>query len=297
MVVSYNRIALLHQCLGALLRQTQTDLDILVVDNASTQEGYESLADEYKGVRFLRQEKNIGGAGGFHVGLKEARQGDYDFYWVMDDDVIPSPDALSCLLRAFGISQFSYACSLVYSRSGKIMNVPNVKTMSSGFYPDWAEYLPDRLVKVTNATFVSVIIPKASIDRYGLPIYDMFIWGDDTEYTLRLTQDEEAVLVGSSTVVHAREIDEPINIRSEKLGSRIHLYYFYYRNNLYINRTYFKWTRAAKFTVQAISDAVAVLAKRDGIRKSLVVVRGVLDGWKYSPGPAQPVGNGVGVKG
>ena len=39
---------------------------------------------------------------------------------------------------------------------------------------------------------------RAAVMRHGLPLAPMFIWGDDTEYTLRLSREGPGYLVAAS---------------------------------------------------------------------------------------------------
>ena len=102
-VVTYNRKELLRECLQALLAQTIPDLDILLIDNASTDGTKEYITDiveENPSIRYMNTGSNLGGAGGFHCGLKKAYERGYDYMWIMDDDTIPYPDALEQLFVA-----------------------------------------------------------------------------------------------------------------------------------------------------------------------------------------------------
>jgi GT2 family glycosyltransferase len=97
-VVTYNRRALLEQCLDALRAQTRPPDRILVVDNASTDGTAEWVRGQDDVVALLLDE-NVGGAGGFHAGMRLAHAGGADWLWLMDDDTIPRPDALERLLE------------------------------------------------------------------------------------------------------------------------------------------------------------------------------------------------------
>ena len=102
-IVTYNRRALLEQCLGAILQQTRP-IDELVIWNNASSDDTELFLKEYpwpQGIEIQvhHSSKNIGGAGGFKEGLKRAYQQGHDWIWVMDDDTIPRPDCLHELLR------------------------------------------------------------------------------------------------------------------------------------------------------------------------------------------------------
>lgn len=131
----------------------------------------------------------------------------------MDDDVLPNPNALEELMKALKIvkpQKTSFLASCVYSPKGEAMNTPGVDLRSKNGYPFWYEYLDKGLVKLNAATFVSILVNSAAIEKCGLPCSDFFIWGDDTEYTKRIYRHYGlAYLVGkvkSSTQEQTRQI-------------------------------------------------------------------------------------------
>lgn len=83
-VVTYNRKELLRECLQALLNQTRPLDEIIVVDNASTDGTDQMIPEEFPQITHVRLPENIGGAGGFHEGMKLAYEKGHDWIWVMD---------------------------------------------------------------------------------------------------------------------------------------------------------------------------------------------------------------------
>jgi GT2 family glycosyltransferase len=83
------------------------------------------------------------------------------------------------------------------------MNVPSIDTRATeNGYANWFEHLEDGIVSISSATFVSLLIPCKAIRAVGYPIADYFIWGDDTEYTTRITTNyATAYFVGKSKVL------------------------------------------------------------------------------------------------
>ena len=65
-VVTYNRKDMLKECITALLNQTYHDLDIMVIDNCST-DGTINLVKNINDSRviYINTGENIGGDGGF----------------------------------------------------------------------------------------------------------------------------------------------------------------------------------------------------------------------------------------
>uniref|UniRef100_UPI0006234592 glycosyltransferase n=1 Tax=Lactobacillus sp. N54.MGS-719 TaxID=1637512 RepID=UPI0006234592 len=76
-VVTYNRKKLLQKNIKALLAQTyKKSLDILVIDNASTDHTKESIQQyiDNGDIIYINTGKNLGGAGGFNFGMRRAAE-------------------------------------------------------------------------------------------------------------------------------------------------------------------------------------------------------------------------------
>ena len=115
-IVTYNRLALLKECLAAIEKQTYPIHKVIVIDNCST-DGTEEYLKAYAvrpQFQIIRTEQNIGGAGGFSLGVKTSVSGGGDYTWMMDDDTIPSPKALEALMQtATQSNDIGFVCSKV----------------------------------------------------------------------------------------------------------------------------------------------------------------------------------------
>lgn len=236
-VVTYNRLSLLKECLEALLNQEYPLNKIFVINNNSTDEtaSYLSrLSEKYPTIVAVNLDKNVGGAGGFNVGLKFfMKKSDADYAWIMDDDTIPSKSALSNLMNKISnISNLGFLCSNVRwkDNTSARMNVPQAEE-------DWNERADLGLIKVKSASFVSILFPRKVIEKVGFPITDFFIWGDDVEYTSRITKEGfEGYLSNDSIVEHKIKTNIATNIVLEKDINRVKRYYYANRNYIYTNR-------------------------------------------------------------
>ena len=235
-VVTFNRLNLLKESIDALRSQTYKNRDIIIVNNGSTDGTGDWLASQ-KDLIVITQ-ANLGGAGGFNRGMRFAAERDYDFCWVMDDDVICEPNALEELLNATNVIQgdWGFLCSSVIDKNGNPCNVPIVINVLRNKYPDWPRYLEYGIVEVIRATFVSVLVPTKHIKKYGLPIKDFFIWGDDSEFTDRMAKHYPCFMIGKSKVTHMRELAKGLVFLKETNPNRIMMYKKMYRNGFYVAR-------------------------------------------------------------
>ena len=99
-VVTYNRRDLLLESLAAVLAQTRAPDKVIVVDNASEDGTAAAVRDQFPSVHLAELRRNSGGAGGFAGGMALALADGADLIWLMDDDTVPEPGALSALLSA-----------------------------------------------------------------------------------------------------------------------------------------------------------------------------------------------------
>jgi GT2 family glycosyltransferase len=286
-VVTYNRKTLLLECLEALCNQTQRIDQILVVDNASTDGTTELLqAHGYlsqQGIEYKCLPDNRGGAGGFHEGMKWAYQQGFDWLWLMDDDTIPEPDALSQLLTKHDQFSQSYRPRLLASKvvwtDGALhpMNPPIVKVAAPESLLLAAQHAT---ASIRCNTFVSLLLHRSLIERYGLPIADYFIWADDMEYTARILRYEFGVVVPASVVIHktAKKYTH-----MDDAGPR---YYYHIRNNLWtITRSQaFSGKEKIKEIVRLFIEIPRYLAvTRFGWSGVRAVGQGLIDGLFKAP--------------
>ncbi|WP_323090083.1 glycosyltransferase family 2 protein [Allobaculum sp. JKK-2023] len=284
-VVTYNRKKLLEECINALLNQTYRVNKIIIIDNSSNDGTKELLASKFRKpqIKVISLKKNTGGAGGFYYGTKVALEG-CDWIWEMDDDTIPSSNALEELLKAKDKikTEVSFLASTVYGMNKEPMNVPKIDTRPSlNGYSEWYKYLKNGLIEIESATLVSLLFNAHAVKKVGAPHPFFFIWGDDTEYTLRMTHYYgKAYFVGKSEVVHKRVGGNSLSVTTAENVNRIKLYKMMYRNNLVCSKYYMSNKQHYKAIVMAIIDSFAALvnARNHRMLRFITVLSGV---WEY----------------
>jgi len=234
-VVTYNRLVLLKEVIDALRLQTYTDYQIIVVNNGSTDDTAKWLSEQND--VFTITQENLGGAGGFFTGMKYVAENGYKYCWIMDDDVICDKEALAELVSAINVKDnIGFVCSKVLGTDGSPMNTPIVNMDSRSpitGYEDYFDLSDYNMVKVKRATFVSVLFTTEMIRTNGLPYKEYFIWGDDSEYTMRLSNKYPCYIALKSKVIHKRTVQKAILFENEKDKKRLAFYVFKYRNEAF----------------------------------------------------------------
>ncbi len=291
-VVTYNRSAKLARVLDALAAQSRRPDAIYVIDNASTDDTAQVLeARDDAGLQHIRLSENIGGAGGFHEGIKLAYKEGHDFLWVSDDDAYPEPDAIERLLSR--LAEFEsrtewrppFACSMVKWIDGDLceMNIPQPVWDWPRFYAAETPYM-----LVGSCSFVSVLLPRWAIERHGLPIKDYFIWHDDVEYTMRLARSYPGLYVPESVVIHDTPENKGVNYG---LVTEANLWKFKYGAR---NETSRRWRDQGAYGVAAFAYGVRgqlrAAAVPIGLRRE--IYKAMWRGLRFQPATEGPLGDG-----
>lgn len=236
-VVTYNRLSLLKECLSALENQTYPIQRIVIVDNCST-DGTSEFLDSLTDTRYLiiHSKENIGGAGGFSLGLKSAVLEGCDYTWLMDDDTIPSSTALEELVKVTLLDEnVGFVCSQVNWTDGK----PHAMNKACLIYKNGVQSKVEHNgvlgIHCNLASFVSVLVNTKAVYQLGLPIKEFFIWCDDLEYTLRIANSYPCFYAPNSIVCHktATNYSPSIDKAPANMAWR---FYYSIRNSCYIKR-------------------------------------------------------------
>lgn len=103
-IVNYNTRDLLRNCLQSLRESEGITLETIVVDNASSDNSAEMVADEFSEVILLAQENNTWFCGGNNIGIDHATS---EYILLLNPDTVVAPDAL-CLMHDFIVSHPEY---------------------------------------------------------------------------------------------------------------------------------------------------------------------------------------------
>lgn len=296
-VVTYNRKKLLRECLEALLRQ-KTDneyrLNVLIMDNAGTDGSKEYISDLLKKnhtVTYVRLNRNLGGAGGFHYGMKQAVEEGADAVWIMDDDTIPREDALIQLIhgmksmqgKAGGRRDIGYVSSRVLWTDGTPCKMNLQHFLDAGNRKRNCLTVENGIRPIDQATFVSLLFPSETVIKAGLPLKEYFIWGDDKEYTLRIAKAASCYYIPDSVVIHKMGQNSGSNITYDDV-LRIPRYFYAYRNDFATARSHGAGELVVYFAAFGLNLCRILLHSPDHKTERIKVMwRGLAAGMRFRP--------------
>ncbi len=242
-IVTFNRADLLERCLAALGEMVRRPEAVYVVDNAST-DGTAVLLERLRGrgdlpLRVITPSENLGGAGGFHLGMAQAHRDGWDRVWLMDDDVAPAPECLAVLMAHPGPALMAVREDLSGAICEKAAisfdlrharHVRPKREMVQDRYPRRAEMPAE--VELHNVAFEGFMVRREVVQRVGLPDPGFFIFYDDVDYALRVRRAGFPILaLRDAVLVRQLDFDQQHDMRGWK-G------YYMYRNLFVVHRRY-----------------------------------------------------------
>lgn len=239
-VVTYNRAGLLLRMLGALAASERRPDAVIVVDNAST-DHTKTVLDGVLNLplQVIRPEQNLGGSGGFNLGVEAAYEQGFDRIWLMDDDVLPAPDCLGVLMdvdedclmavREDTSGRLVEKAAVTFDLRNPLRIKPKTAMVETTYGERSA--MPDK-VELENVAFEGFMVRRRVVEQIGLPDPDFFIFYDDVDYALRARRAGFRIwAVRDAVLVRQLEFDQQHDLGGWK-G------YYMYRNLFTVHRRY-----------------------------------------------------------
>ena len=180
-IPTYNRAAMVTEAVDSALRQTHKDVEVVVVDDASTDGTVRTLEEKYgSSIVVIRRERNGGASPSLNMGIRASRG-----RWIrtLGSDDIMAPSALSEFVRATARVERPEKCLFfsdgwVVDRNNRNARVPIVSSKYNG---------SDKMRAAARAMMGSgfLFAPRSAFERYGYVREDLRT-SEDLEWLLRM---------------------------------------------------------------------------------------------------------------
>lgn len=173
-VISYNFMPWIDRCLPALQASTKP-MDILVIDNGSSDNTVATLQERYPQVRLIANNRNLGFGAANNIGMQLAMDEGYDGVMLINQDAWLAPNALVQLIEA----------SQQHPEYG-IVSPKHLTGDGSKLDPGFAAYINR---SNGNCQFINAAlwyIPIAVIRKVGMFAPLFYHYGEDKDYVNRL---------------------------------------------------------------------------------------------------------------
>ena len=259
-IVTYNRLNLLKECIEACLNQTYKFTSIIIVNNCSTDGTFEYLEGlKEENIKVINCDKNLGGAGGFYEGIKYATEiNNCDYLLIIDDDAIINIDYNEKIHKVMEDTVAKGEKILAYSGT-VITNNEIVTSTRKNINKDYdfekcdLELYKGEYFDYDSSSFCGLYVSMDIIKKIGLPKKEFFIWYDDTEYCMRIRKYTIIRNVNAAILNHKAAIQTSNGMTWKS--------YYGIRNRLYIEKKYFSKKVYIKHVVRNIFKSFIIRIK------------------------------------
>jgi rhamnopyranosyl-N-acetylglucosaminyl-diphospho-decaprenol beta-1,3/1,4-galactofuranosyltransferase len=190
-VVTHNRPDELAKSLDVLTTQTRLPDRLIVVDNAADDRVRELVTGQPVPTTYLGSRRNLGGAGGFALGILHALALGADWVWLADDDGHPADTRVLATLLAcaqrHGLAEVSpMVCnaddpqSLAFPLRRGLVWRRRVSELRTGADAD--------LLAGIASLFNGALFAASTFEAVGVPDLRLFVRGDEVEIHRRLVR-------------------------------------------------------------------------------------------------------------
>ena len=190
-VLNYNAGELLLNCINSIKKSTYQNLEIIVVDNISTDKSQEICKEKYPDIKLIQNKKNFGYCEGNNIGIREAKG---DFLVILNPDTIVEPNWINELISAhneFGDGLYQPKI-LSLNEENTIQSTGNMlHIFGFGFARDKGNKVIERkeeIEKVGYASGTCLFTTRKVLDKIGLLDEFLFLYHDDLDLGWRGAQ-------------------------------------------------------------------------------------------------------------
>ena len=297
LVVTYNRSKYLQKALEGILNQQQEISGVLIYNNNATDNTEETLiklgyvdskgdkikenylySTEKDGKHFYyyHNDENLGGAGGFANGIRLISELNYDYVWIMDDDVYPEPNCLAEIMKQMGAQNVQVG---IPNRTDENFDDRAIIGFDfDDYHKFWTEmrktvtYGPfnDDAIKVVDMPFEGPVVEMSLLRKVGIPDSGFFIEYDDSDFAQRLYSE---IIFVTKAQLHrqlAVKVDPSVVKKEEPYNWRN---YYKIRNNIIFDKRYGKnWKVRQLSPIILIAHHIVLANRRGHLKQNLPII-------------------------
>ena len=233
-VLNFNAGELLHNCIESIEKLDYDNLEIIVVDNISTDNSQNECKKRFPQIKLIQNTENRGYCGGNNVGIKQAKG---DFILVLNPDTVVETNLVDELLKAYqergeGLYQpkiLSLDDEKILQSTGNMINI-----FGFGFAKDKGKIDNNEFKEINLVGYASgtcLFSSKKIFETLGFFDEFLFLYHDDLDLGWRARQSGiKSFFVPNTAIDHA----ESYSLKWSKKK-----FYWLERNRRYCLKTHY----------------------------------------------------------
>lgn len=245
-ILNWNGKENLTACLTTFKKVSYKPIEIIVVDNNSSDGSQELVRKKFPSVRLIANKKNYGYSGGNNIGIRASRG---KYVLILNNDTKVAKNFLEPLVQKCELDK-NVGCiqpKLLYATNRKLLNAVGSFLTSSGFLYHYGyrksalrpQY--NRPLQIFSAKGAAMLLRKSALTNVGLFDEDFFIYFEETDLCHRLWLAGYTVWYEPTSVMYHWEA-----IDTHKQMQEFTITYLSFRNRISSFLINLEWTNAVK---------------------------------------------------
>ncbi|MBR73437.1 MAG: glycosyl transferase [Dehalococcoidaceae bacterium] len=233
-VLNYNAGKLLIDCVDSLMKSTYQNLEIIIVDNISSDNSHIECKKKFSEIKLIENMSNLGYCGGNNVGIREAKG---EFIMILNPDTIIEPNSINELVSAYEKNGEGLYQPKILSLNEKeiIQSTGNmIHVFGFGFARDKGTKISNKQEKIEKIGYASgtcLFTSKKIFEKVGLLDEFLFLYHDDLDFGWRAAQiGIDSYYIPTSKIYH---------VESYSLKWSEKKFYWLERNRKYCIKTHY----------------------------------------------------------
>ncbi len=202
-IVHLNSPRVTDRCIRSLRCVNGCEMHIVVVDNGSTDDSVAVLSRQHPDISIISTRRNLGFSRGVNTGIRQALAHESEYLWILNNDTIVAPDALSAMLMKMHADE---AIGLVGSTLIEEQNGCRVEIQGgwvnffTGLPSNTKMTKPDSPIEYVKGA--SMLLRTGAIQDVGLFDESFFLYWEDTDLCFRLRAKGWKLEIADESIVY-----------------------------------------------------------------------------------------------
>jgi GT2 family glycosyltransferase len=287
-VLNYNGEHLLPACLDSLALQQNTDIEIIIADNNSSDGSAALVAEKYPQIKFLALDKNYGFSGANNFALRDTLARGFDFALLLNNDTFADPHMVAEMIAMMESDpRVAVVCPKIFFAhkpdtlwyAGGGFNFWTGRTQHRGWKQVDRGQFDDQL-EITQATGCAMMVRCSAMRKVGFLDEQFFIYAEDVDWSLRFAEHD--YLLRFAPKGRLWHIDGATNVKMLAKGSEERRQFLATRNMVFVARKHARWWQIPTYTmvfgISHVAFYTALRLWRRDFRALWAIYRGLSDG-------------------
>jgi GT2 family glycosyltransferase len=194
-IVNWNQPALTIECIHSLLRQSHSSIEIILVDNGSTDDSNRLILEQFPELRIVEINENLGYAPAANFGIYSALNAGAGFILLMNNDAVADKNMIAHLLKQYlpdtgilaPVVYFFDRPEKVWSAGGRLRPLLLERTEDVAEFKE-NESLESDFIEKDFVTGCCMLIPASVFRSVGLLDERFRMYYDDADFCYRVRE-------------------------------------------------------------------------------------------------------------